>query len=326
VDRAVEKLRCFFRKRGVVVPAAILIAAISANSVPVAPAMLAKTATAIAFANGATASGSTLTLIKGTLKVMAWTKAKTAIVTGAIVLLAAGTVSIVAVKTVINKKMEAVEASQGQVWQQKYDVSIADRLPPQVAILPVLRSRAAQGGQFGRLRNGKVVGLGVGVPEIMLNAYSTSLGRMIFSSPIPIGRYDIIDSLLTGQQEALQQAVKKKFGLIGKRQLIETNVLVLTTRYRNAAGLRPVSGQDAFDMGNGSISGRDRPFAVLIFCLEDYLKIPVLDQTGLKGNFDFDLKWDGTPDELKRAVQQQLGLELMPGRETVEFVVVNKEK
>ncbi len=95
VNRAVEKLRFIFKKRGVVVPAAALTAAISANSVQAAPAMLAKTATAMAFAKGATASGSTLTLIKGALKLMAWTKAKTAIAVGACVLLTAGTTTII---------------------------------------------------------------------------------------------------------------------------------------------------------------------------------------------------------------------------------------
>ena len=77
VNRAVEKLRLFFTRRGIVCPAAALTAAISANSVQAAPAALAKTATAVAIADGATASTSTLTLMKGALKIMAWTKAKT---------------------------------------------------------------------------------------------------------------------------------------------------------------------------------------------------------------------------------------------------------
>jgi RNA polymerase sigma factor (sigma-70 family) len=94
VSRAVEKLRGFFTKRGVVFPAAILTAAISANSVQAAPAVLAKSVTAVAITKGATASGSTLTLIKGALKLMAWTKAKTAIVVG-VVILAAGSSTIV---------------------------------------------------------------------------------------------------------------------------------------------------------------------------------------------------------------------------------------
>src|SRR5207253_10639392 len=97
VNRAVEKLRGFFTRRGVVLSAAVLTTVISANSVQAAPPVLAKTATAVAFAKGATASTSTLTLIKGALKIMAWTKAKTTIVTGIVVVLAAAT-AIVAVK------------------------------------------------------------------------------------------------------------------------------------------------------------------------------------------------------------------------------------
>ncbi len=90
VAYALEKLRKYFSKRGVMLPAAVITAAISANSVQAAPSLLAKTATAVAIAKGATATVSTLTLIKGALKVMAWSKAKMAIVTGAAVLLAVG--------------------------------------------------------------------------------------------------------------------------------------------------------------------------------------------------------------------------------------------
>jgi RNA polymerase sigma factor (sigma-70 family) len=63
-SRAVEKLRAFFTKRGIVVPAAVLTEAISANSVQAAPAMLARGTTAVALAKGTTASVSTLTLVK----------------------------------------------------------------------------------------------------------------------------------------------------------------------------------------------------------------------------------------------------------------------
>src|ERR1039458_9007515 len=90
VGRALEKLRRFFVKRGVHSTAAAIAENISANSILVAPAALAKTTTAVALAKGATASISTLTLIKGALKIMAWTKAKTAIVTAVIILCVAG--------------------------------------------------------------------------------------------------------------------------------------------------------------------------------------------------------------------------------------------
>ncbi len=91
VNRALEKLRNFFAKRGVSSTTAIIAETISAHSVQAAPVALAKSITAVAFAKGATASTSTLTLVKGALKIMAWTKAKTAIVVGTAVILAAGT-------------------------------------------------------------------------------------------------------------------------------------------------------------------------------------------------------------------------------------------
>jgi RNA polymerase sigma factor (sigma-70 family) len=94
VNRALEKLRKFFTKRGVALSSAAITGAISANSVQTAPVALAKTVTAIAVAKGAAASGSTLTLIKGALKIMAWTKVKTVVV-GVGILLVAGTGTVI---------------------------------------------------------------------------------------------------------------------------------------------------------------------------------------------------------------------------------------
>ncbi|HEY1718609.1 MAG TPA: sigma-70 family RNA polymerase sigma factor [Verrucomicrobiae bacterium] len=94
VTRALEKLRKFFTKRGVSSTTAILAGAISANSVQAAPMALAKSVTAVAIAKGAAASVSTLTLIKGALKIMAWTKMKTVIVFGVCALVVTGTATL----------------------------------------------------------------------------------------------------------------------------------------------------------------------------------------------------------------------------------------
>ena len=91
VIHALEKLHRYFSRRGVSSTTAIIAGAISTHSVQAAPVALAKTVTAVAVAKGAAASGSTLTLIKGALKIMAWTKVKSAMVVGAAVVLAAGT-------------------------------------------------------------------------------------------------------------------------------------------------------------------------------------------------------------------------------------------
>ena len=94
-SRALEKLRGFFLKRGISSTTAIIAGAISANSVHAAPVALANSVTALALAKGAVAGGSTLTLIKGILQIMAWTKANTAAVVGVAVVLAAGTATVI---------------------------------------------------------------------------------------------------------------------------------------------------------------------------------------------------------------------------------------
>jgi RNA polymerase sigma factor (sigma-70 family) len=90
INRALERLRKFFLKQGVTLSAALIAGAVSAHSVQAAPAALAKSATAAGIAKGSIATASTTTLVKGALKIMAWTKLKTGIIAGAAILLATG--------------------------------------------------------------------------------------------------------------------------------------------------------------------------------------------------------------------------------------------
>lgn len=90
VNRALEKLRKFFAKRGLTFTAAAVAGAVSANSVQAAPAGLAAIVTASAV-KGTAVTASTLSLLKTTLNLMAWSKLKTAAVITAVSLTAAGT-------------------------------------------------------------------------------------------------------------------------------------------------------------------------------------------------------------------------------------------
>ena len=78
VGRALEKLRKLFALRGVVVSAGALGSLITAKAIQAAPAGLAASVCAAAV-QGTSLTASTLALVKGTLKFMAWTKTKLAI-------------------------------------------------------------------------------------------------------------------------------------------------------------------------------------------------------------------------------------------------------
>lgn len=102
-------------------------------------------------------------------------------------------------------------------------------------------------------------------------------------------------------------------------------------------------------MGPGQLAAQGVPLALLAQQLSQQLGRTVLDQTGLKGNYDFELKW--TPDQspgampmspegirpgsdnapppdssgpsIFTAIQEQLGLKLEPTRGPVEVLVIN---
>lgn len=91
INRALEKMRKFLVKRGVVLTSATLAGVLAANSVQAAPTGLVKSLTVIALHSGAAGSGSIPTLVKAASKLMAWTKIKTTITVGTAVLLLAAT-------------------------------------------------------------------------------------------------------------------------------------------------------------------------------------------------------------------------------------------
>jgi RNA polymerase sigma factor (sigma-70 family) len=135
VNRALEKLRKFFAKQGVDSTAATIAETISTHSIQAAPAALAKAVAATALANGATASASTLTLIKGALKIMAWTKTKTAIVAGVAVILGLSTTVVVVDATLPSPEIQgtwmATEVLGG--WGIQADESPKTRLLLKIA-------------------------------------------------------------------------------------------------------------------------------------------------------------------------------------------------
>jgi RNA polymerase sigma factor (sigma-70 family) len=90
VYRALEKLHRHFHKRGVSSTITNIADEISAHSIQAAPVALIKSISAVAAAKGAAATLPTLKLIKGVSKIMAWTKAKTVVVTVVVLACMAG--------------------------------------------------------------------------------------------------------------------------------------------------------------------------------------------------------------------------------------------
>jgi uncharacterized protein (TIGR03435 family) len=82
-----------------------------------------------------------------------------------------------------------------------------------------------------------------------------------------------------------------------------------------------------------TIKGSDNSLALLTYDLAWRLGRPVIDQTGLAGRYEFDLKWTeddaaaSAPDSggpsLFTAIQEQLGLKLEPTKGSVPVLVID---
>ena len=331
VNRALEKLRKFFTKRGVALSSVAIAGAVSANSVQAAPAMLAKSVTAVAIAKGAAASASTLTLIKGALKIIAWTKAKITVVTVAGILLAAGTTTVV-VQHIEGQESDALDKS----WRfPNIGSDTVVKLPPEVKILPTKFSDSGNFSQGGDPDSDKFVGIGQPVINIIAAAYNWPQARIILADPVPAGRYDFITTLAQGARESLQQELKNKLGLVGRTELKDENVMLLKVRNANAPGIHPprlggysnASGND----GEIEIKWANKPLSEITGFLESGSPIPIIDQTHATNRCSIDIKWeDDWQDPEHKALQQvlldQLGLELVPTNMPVEMLVVEKVK
>jgi RNA polymerase sigma factor (sigma-70 family) len=117
VARAVEKLRAFFTKRGVVLSAVMIPAALSARAVQAAPAGVA----AAAVLKGTAVSVSTSAILHETLRVMAWMQVKTGAIVGAGVLLAAAATSFT-VREAVQRHEVQYQGRPLSYWLAGYDM------------------------------------------------------------------------------------------------------------------------------------------------------------------------------------------------------------
>src|SRR5581483_10143822 len=156
INRAIERLRRYFSRHGVTSTSAAIAAALTTRSVEAAPSALAGSVTAVAMAKGASAGGPTLALVKGALKLMAWTKAQTIIAAGIVLAVVLGTTTVT---------VRQIEFHRAQAWREGLDTSALDRVPRQAAIFPALASRAADITGV-RFYHGMVMGLNVTATNI----------------------------------------------------------------------------------------------------------------------------------------------------------------
>jgi uncharacterized protein (TIGR03435 family) len=314
VARALDKLRVFFAKRGVATTTTTISAAISANSVHAAPVGLAPIVTTAAVAKGIAASTSTLTLVKGALKIMAWTKAKTISVATVVVLFAAGAT------TIVGSKLVTARQDDSQIWQVNSDT--VDHLSPMVLIRQTEYPQRRGMVQTAKRRS---LGINVSTDSIFAAAYGMSPVRTVFPPDLPQKRYDFVTSMPNPEQ-ALRDEIQKTLHLKAHVESRATEVLLLQRKNPDAPSIRPAAGKrGGMHSSSGEMNWDNQQLMNVAQNIEGLFGKPVLDRTWTSQRFDMTLRWKpNSVDDLRKALLEQLGLELVPASEPIQLLIVEK--
>ncbi len=316
IHRAVEKLRLYLSKRGIVATTAIITGLVSTNSVQAAPSALAKTISIVARGKGAAVGSSSFPLVKGGLKMMAWAKAKFALAVGAAFILSSGT-ALVAIK-----KGGMATAQEETIWNAQR----LDLLPPLLIVQPSKLKSENNHFRIGEKFRGQRTSINI----LLSAAYDLNPQRIIFLEPRPEGSFDFL-ATVPNSRVALQSEISKQLNLVGRPETRVADCLLLEIRNRNAPGIKPAKGRNNFTenllQGRAEITSGSLEDCCRI--LEDILAQPVIVKTKLEERFNTTFRWnpqDKSLDSINLALLDQLGLELVPSREQINVLVVEKIK
>ena len=181
------------------------------------------------------------------------------------------------------------------------------------------------GGRYG---NDGIRGDGVPLKKVIAKAYGVPEHRVVGPDWVNAQRYQwtAIVADPVNFQPFMQQELASRFHMEAHRETKDVPVYIL----KASADARP-GGPPASTMGIGGseVSGvglRMPRSGMSDFAgtLADMLLRPVFDETGMEGVYDIVLSWKlGNTESLKKAVKEQLGVEMVDDRRAVELLVID---
>jgi uncharacterized protein (TIGR03435 family) len=177
---------------------------------------------------------------------------------------------------------------------------------------------------------GHVVGDGVYLTDLLQSAFQTDYyhldlrlpedfnkGTYRFAAKVPQDTPDRLYPLL-------QAGVIGYFGLKAEWQVQSRDVFILKRRDGAAEPPRSSAQQPVFQMLRGKIKLRKQAIQPLLKLLTNLMRKPVVDETGLAGEYDLDLAYQHDSSKVLVDDLRKAGLELVPARKEVNMLVVTR--
>jgi len=200
-------------------------------------------------------------------------------------------------------------------------------------------------GSFWVVRGGRVLMGHSSMRRFVANAYGVADSQVVGRDWSQEPRYDITvdDPGATNPRFPFESPERVRamtrdlltryFGLAvsTERKRIDGYVLAISP---GGSQLKPYGGGPAYKAGGPMDPGdgvdlTDRPIGTLVDFLQRMFKVPVVDQTGLQGRYEYKVSWKSSspgtpadPETVARALQEQLGLRLEARRMTMDVIKV----
>lgn len=190
----------------------------------------------------------------------------------------------------------------------------------------VIKPMEVSGGGFmHRPGSNHISGDGALVQNMIQSAWKTDSNHLQILADLPKGSYRFAVTVPKDRAAELfptfQDALQRTFGIEARWEEQERDVMVLA---RSGAKALPEStNEPLFQFMRGKITMRKQPISQLAKTLPNWLRKPVVDETGLSGLYDFDLEYrtDAT-DMLTDGLRDRYGLVISPQRRKVNILVV----
>jgi uncharacterized protein (TIGR03435 family) len=268
---------------------------------------------------------------------MTWKTSRTAARARAAVTLALGT-------TACSIRILAQDPAMDDAAWGRMDGRTLNTLPPVFILRPTHFAGAPSGAGGGVATAGnKMLGRAISFDVLMSLAYDVDASRVVLPPATPAGGFDLLMTSPDASKEKLQTEIAQRLGYVARAETRPTDVLLLQAKQAGAPGLKPsqggrggkVSSSSSFSGGarvgvrSRNVTLQSQPISTLVKNLQGYFDKPLLDRTGLAGKYDFTLEvtlpsGGSESDAVRRALPAQLGLEVVPSREPLEVLVVQK--
>jgi len=169
---------------------------------------------------------------------------------------------------------------------------------------------------------------GISVKQLLSIAYETPQSRILGPEWLDSERRSIVaipdDTNKGNFKSMLRTLLAERFKVVTHTEKRKMRVYVMKRRADSPLKLLMSETEGACRADNGLFSGFGTIKSIAV-CFEWLLNRPVVEETGLTGQYRFEIQYPGSPAVLLTAVRD-LGLQLVPAERELEVLIVEAGK